>query len=408
MMTATCAFPHTVLGRQQPESPSAPGVQTGPDQDQIIRELLRRLDAQEAVNAELLRRLAALEAVQKGALPPAATPAATPEAPPVPPIEERLAAAEETAERNRGLIDAMPKLIGYYDFEFFREGEPGTFAEFRQHHVFLDVLKEYEKFRVLSEFEFEYAPLLDGRGGQQIREARGEVSIEQAWAEYTTSDAFILRAGFLLTPNYWNVNHYPNVIVSTRPPLMVRNVYPESWVGIMAYGAKYWGGFGLGYHVYAHNGESADSGRHDTNNAKAVGGVLTFDLPKHRLFDTFKIGVNGYVDTPANNLERTRTWGLESQLRRGPFEVLAEFARRRAVENRSGVYLQPSYRVSSRWLAFYRYDRLFVDPAGETQANTLGANFRPIPSVSLKFEAYRTRRPARGFNGIASSFAVAF
>src|SRR6185503_16370047 len=106
-------------------------------------------------------------------------------------------------------------------------------------------------------------------------------------------------------------------------------------------------------------------GRHDNNSAKAVGGALTFDLPKHRLFDTLKLGVNGYVDTPANNLERTRAWGLESQMRGGPVELLAEFARRRAVENRSGVYVQPSYRIGNRLRAFYRYDRLFVDPAGE-------------------------------------------
>jgi len=394
---AMCGPTPGVFADEQPQSGTAADVQAAPVQEQLVRELLRRLEAQEAVNAELLRRLAALEAVQKSTVPPTL------------PIDERLAAVEGTADRFQDVLDAMPKLLGYYDFEFFKEGEPGTFPEFRQHHVFLDVLKEYQKFRVMSELEFEYAPLLEGRGDQQIGQARGEISLEQAWGEYVTSDALVLRAGFILTPNYWNVNHYPNVVVSTRPPLMVRNVYPESWVGIMGYGSKYWGGFGLGYNAYAHNGASANFGRHDNNSAKAVGGALTFDLPKHRLFDTLKLGVNGYVDTPANNQERTRAWGLESQMRGGPVELLAEFARRRAVENRSGVYVQPSYRIGNRLRAFYRYDRLFVDPAGETQANTLGANFRPIPVVSLKLEAFRTKRPAsRGFNGIASSFAVAF
>jgi hypothetical protein len=368
-------------------------------QEPLVRELLQRLDAQDAANAELRRRVAALEALH-----PPSAPLPPQEAPAAP----DLADVEETAGRLEERMDALARINGYYDFEFFRDGQPGTVNEFRQHHMFLDFSKEYQKFRVMSELEFEYASLLQGGPGAQTADNRGEVSLEQTWAEYTASNALTVRAGFILTPTYWNVNHYANVTASTRMPLMVRNVFPESFVGVMGYGTKYWGGLGVGYTAYVSNGEGAQFGQHDDNSTKAVGGGLKFELPTHGVLDAFKFNFTGYADTPAQQT-RTRTWGLESQVQRGSFELLFEFAERHAVEDRSGAYVQPSYRLTDRLKAFYRYDRLFTVHEGLTEANTWGVNLRPIEPVSLKFEFFRTTRPGtRSFNGIASSLAVAF
>lgn len=373
-------------------APSSPAQVVA--QEQLVRDLLQRLDAQDAANAELRRRVTALEAL----LPPSA---------PAPPQAAALdpASAQEALVHLEERVDALPRINGFYDFEYFKEALPGTFNEFRQHHVFLDFSKEYRKFRVMSEVEFEYATHLGGPPGEPTR---GELSVEQTWAEYVASNALTVRAGFILTPNYWNVNHYASVTTSTRQPLMVRNVFPESFVGIMAYGTKYSGDLGVGYTAYVSNGEGTQFGEHDDNSAKAVGGALKFDLPTRGLLDTITFNVTGYSDTPAHG-KRTRTWGLESQARRGPFELLFEFAHRRAVEDRRGEYVQPSYRLTDKLMAFYRYDRLFTALEGETQANTWGINFLPAAPIRLKFEFFRSRPPGtRGFNGVASSLAVAF
>jgi hypothetical protein len=377
-------------------------------QEQLVEELLQRLDSLAAGNAALLQRLATLETAQKAgsvttvsdAVSPNGSEAQQPEPGALAPVEEQTARLEER-------LDALPKVVGYYDFEFSKEDRGGTFGEFRQHHLSLHFSKEYDKLRVFSEVEFEHAPHFAADTGTEL-ESNGGIAVEQAWGEYLRSDAFTLRAGFMLTPNYLNVNHYPNTTASTRLPLMVRNVYPENFVGVMGFGSKYWGGFGLGYNAYVSNGEGRHFAEHDDNNGKGIGGALKFDLPTGGLFETLKFDVNGYADTPAHE-RTTRTWGLESQARRGPFELLFEFARRRAAENRTGAYLQPSYRLTDRLMAFYRYDRLFVAANGETQANTWGVNLRPISPVSLKFELFRTILPgAQRFNGIASSLAVAF
>jgi hypothetical protein len=373
-------------------------AQTSAGQDQVIRDLLQRLDAQDAVNAELRRRVTALEAL----LPPSSS-STTPSLSPL-----DLAAVEETDRHLEERLDALPKITGYYDFEFFKDGLPGTFNEFRLHHMFLDFFKEYQKFRVMSEIEFEFATHMTAGPGGPSKGDRGELSLEQTWAEYVASNALTVRAGFILTPNYWNVNHYANVTASTQIPLMVRNVFPESFVGVMGYGAKYWGNLGIGYTAQVGNGEGAQFGERDDNSSKAVGGSLKFTLPTRGALDTFKLNVLGYVDTPAHQ-KQTRTWGLESQAQRGPFELLFELARRRAAEDRSGEYVQPSYRLTDKLMAFYRYDRFFVAGEGTRHSNTWGVSLHPIAPVALKFEFFRSRQPnGLSFNGVASSLAVAF
>lgn len=390
------------------QTATTPDAQGAVQQEPLVRELLRRLEAQERINAELLRRVAELEATRNGQLPAATIAPPVGEAVRQPSsVEDRLAAVEETAGRLEERIDAAPKITGSYDFEFQREGLPGTVNEFRQHRLFLTFSKEYRRFRVLGEQEFEYAPNFRAATDTSLSAARGVISLEQAWAEFVASDALTLRAGLQFFPNYWNEREFPSMVLSTRRPLMVQNVYPEALVGVMGYGVKYRGELGVGYHAYIGNSQGSQFGQHDTNSTKAVGGALTIDLPTRGLFDHLSVGANGYFD-PAPVGESTRTWGAESQAERGPFELLFEAARRRAAQNRSGVYIQPSYRLTNRLTGFYRYDRLSQDPTGATIANNVGLNLRVQPAW-LKFEVFRTTPPGtRGFNGIASSLTILF
>ena len=100
---------------------------------------------------------------------------------------------------------------------------------------------------------------------------------------------------------------------------------------------------------------------------------------------------------------------LESQVRKGPWEVLTEFAMRAAEEDRTGFYLQPSYRFNERWTTFYRYDLLNINGEGEKQEHTIGLNYRPITDISLKLEFFYSSQPQdEDFNGVAASVAIRF
>lgn len=261
---------------------------------------------------------------------------------------------------------------------------------------------------MFSEIEFEFGAKFEGDGGDELEEARGEIKLEQSWGEYVHGDALTLRGGLILTPGYWNVNHYPNVVLSTRRPLMVRMVFREAFIGLMAYGDKYWDDAGLTYYAYVGNGQSAFFTKHDDNEGKAVGGKVTLHVPTKGRLEKLDVGLSSYFESPSGE-ERVFTWGVDLQAAEGPWEVLTEFAAKEAEGDRTGFYVQPSYRFNEKWATFYRYDLLSIRHGGETQEHTWGVNYRPIPEVSLKLEYFHSRRSDdEDFSGVATSLAIQF
>ncbi|MFQ5589819.1 MAG: hypothetical protein ACE5HE_01525 [Phycisphaerae bacterium] len=376
----------------------------------VIGRLRAELEAQRAVNSELLQRVAALEASQTAILEKIqAVERAMPDEESV--REERQALIEELRYDYFDLqerLNLLPTLSGYYDFVYTNDDREDSRGEFNQHWLSLHLTKEWANWRFFSEVEFEHGVLFEGEGGTALEEARGEVKLEQCWAEHVHSDLLTLRAGLILTPGYWNVNHYPNVVLSTARPLMVRSVFRESFVGLMAYGTSYWGDFGVTYRAYVGNGQSVYFTRHDDNEGKAVGAKVSFHIPTKGKLDQLDLGLHLYHESPSDE-DRVLTWGLDAQLRKGPWEVLSELAAKDAEEDRTGFYLQPSYRFNERWAVFYRYDLLEIEHDDRTQEHTVGVNFRPIPEVSLKLEYFHSiHAEDDDYNGVTASIAVAF
>lgn len=389
---------------------SSVGVRAAGEEADETERLKKELAAQRVLNEQLLERLSSLEAAQAAMAEQLASVAERVEDT-SPSEEERESILEEVREEFGDLeerLNLLPTLSGYYDFEYFNDDLEGSPGEFRQHHVSLHLDKEWEDFRMFAEIEFEFGGKFEGDGGTALEVARGEVKVEQAWGEYAHLDVLTLRGGLILTPGYWNVNHYPNVVLSTRRPLMVRRVFREAITGAMAYGTRYWDDFGITYYAYLGNGESDFFTKEDDNEGKAVGGRVSFHLPTGEFFDRLDVGVSGYHESPSH-AQRLRVWGFDAQVNAGPVEVLTEFARRNADEDRTGFYFQPSYRFNEKWATFYRYDILDVHGLGEHQEHTIGFNFRPIPSVSLKLEYFHSIRSYDDdFNGVATSIAIAF
>ncbi|MEW6741457.1 MAG: hypothetical protein AB1486_01760 [Planctomycetota bacterium] len=369
-------------------------------------DLERRLEEQQVLNAELLKRIERLEDAAQDRASQRASQEGEEQC-----TEECLAPHDDTLDAIDDLrhrIDLLPVLAGYFDTEYFNDNRSESPGEFRQHRLSLHLSKELDEFRVFSEVEFEYGSKFEGDGGTALEEARGELKLEQAWGEYTRSDALVLRAGLILTPGYWNVNHYPNVVLPTRKPLMVGSVFPESFTGVMGYGSHYWDDLGTTYRVYAGNGESENSAKHDDSEGKALGSGVTIHLPGGDVIERLDVGISGYAEDPLHE-EKTRTWGLDAQISAGGFELLSEFASRDSEEDRIGFYAQPSWRFDGQWAVFYRHDRLHVEAADRIAENTIGVNYRPISPVSLKGEVFRSERKGESTTeGIAVSFAIAF
>lgn len=319
---------------------------------------------------------------------------------------------------------------GYADLQYGGDSRErsGSFIQ-NELSVFVRATTKDEKWTAFSEIEFDRIDgevYLTDRGGKSI-----EVEMETGWIEFRDSDQFRLRGGKLLLPQYWQSNHYPNLTMSTLAPLMSGNVFPKSIVALQASG-DWWNAKdrGLSYALFAGGGANTALMELEQNDNLAAGGRLTFRLAGRdgpAWLDTLDFSLSALASE--NDFDRGELiFGLDSQIRLGRLEILAEFARGSLprVDNslRSrlnqedgdtvGAYVQAAYRLTDRWHGFYRYDYLdFNDgiptPRDETR-HTVGANFRPRPNVSLKLELFHSQpeNPRDSYDGMAASVVFNF
>jgi hypothetical protein len=324
-------------------------------------------------------------------------------------VDHRLSLLGEEVAGLKTDLEAEPTLNGYYDFEYRTDNAPDSPSTFHQHHLTIFVGAHRGPWRLLSEIEFEDGVNIEVE--HDTVAGSGAVNAENAWLERVFSDAFTVRTGKFLLPHYWNVNHYPNIVLSTNRPLMVRQVFPTDTTGLMAYGNRFRGRLGATWNVYVGNGES-EAGE-DVNENKAAGAHLTVHLGE-LLAPFVRLDVGGAVHS-----ERTGTgaaqdavdiWGVDAQFNTHRVEVLFEYGSRKADRNREGLYVQPSLKVADTVRVFYRYDRLDTGALAQ-ERHTVGVNVQPRPDVALKLEVNTNRfdDPSdRDYEQVAASVALFF
>jgi len=308
-------------------------------------------------------------------------------------------------------IDQRLNLNGYFDFEYLADDKQGgTPSSFRQHHISLFVSQTIDQWRIFSELEFEDGVAITGAG--TTVSGSGTIKMEHGWVEYMLHQGLSVRGGKMLLPQYWNVNHYPNTVLSTNRPLMVRNVFPADTTGISLQWSRHVSGFWSTLDLYVGNGESINSSKVDDNENKAVGGRLNLHLDgDFSAIQRFDIGLSYHNEKPASSSQDIAISGFEAQINSGDFELLMEWARReRNSDNKMGYYLQPSIKFAPALRGFYRFD-YFNDNSSKNIRNTLGLNYRPVPPVSLKLEFNQNHMSPTvtdSYYGIATSVAVFF
>lgn len=304
-------------------------------------------------------------------------------------LQQRLDRLELATSR----IDTSNKaaLNGYFNFDYVDSDAKGDHSRFRSHHFVLFVSKQVGKFNFFSETEFEYAPKFEGKGGDV--KGQGEILLERSWIEYIQSDLLAVRAGLILTPTYWRLNHYPSLVPSVTRPLIDKKVFPPDLVGLMAYGTKFLGDGGISYNIYTGNGDSPNPGKTDINKNKALGGKITLHAPVTNMLDYLDIAVHIYSDKLRTG-ERAVVGGLELILERYPFILLSEYASKETgdVKETSGLYIQPSLNIIPQVTVFYRFED-FKDKTATSMLkknkHTIGAVYKPIPDISIKFNYAR-------------------
>lgn len=289
-----------------------------------------------------------------------------------------------------------------------------------------------------SELEVEDAKVEGGEDG-------GEVSIEQAYLDYTLSDRVTLRAGLVLAPlGIINELHEPPSFNGVERPGFDNDVLPTTWreLGVGAAGTLPVAG-GLTYRVYLLNGLKAEGfsaaegirgGRQEGKEASfanpSVTGRLEYGRPGLKLGGAFWYGGSANQDSTLGDAAFAAPFlvlSADARVDRGPLTlrgVVARISIKDAEEINArfgagvgrriaGGYAEVAYdllhllapRAAQRLNAFVRHERYDTqtaiadgttrDPSLARRTTTFGLSWKPLWNVVFKGD-YQLRRNRAG------------
>lgn len=206
-----------------------------------------------------------------------------------------------------------------------------------------------------------------------------------AWADYKHSDAFGIRFGRFITPQgIVNIEHFPAVLLDPEQPQFLRpfgsdTLFANFTSGVDLHGSKFIGDSRLSYNAYGGNfSENANDMVYGARTAYAIGSSGV----------TVGLNYNGGKRRPqlGGNFD---TVGADLAIDRGRFlltsEVFASSESAPAHDDRMAWYVQPAWRLTPQWTAFYRYD--FLDAGlgeGDQTENVFGLTYKPRPNIHLR------------------------
>ncbi len=206
-----------------------------------------------------------------------------------------------------------------------------------------------------------------------------------AWADYKHSDALGIRFGRFITPQgIVNIEHFPAVLLDPEQPQFLRpfgsdTLFANFTSGVDLHGSKFIGNSRLSYNAYGGNfAENANDLVYGARAAYSIGdsGV------------TLGLNYNG-GERRAQLGGNFNTVGADFAIDRGRFlltsEVFVSNESNPAHDDRLAWYVQPAWRLTPQWTAFYRHD--FLDAGlgeGDQTENVFGLTYKPLPNVHLR------------------------
>lgn len=413
--------------------PQAPSLE---ERIAALEAKLRALDPSfQPVGGGLEERVRALEVrLEKLTAPAASAPQPVTPLRPVS-IQGDFSAAAETETR-------LP-VAGYMEAHFNKlRGEPGELDFHRFVLLFGHSFSSRIKF--WSELELEHA-LVEGR------EEKGEVALEQAYLDFLFKPYLNFRAGMLLAPvGLINERHEPPSFNGVERPLVETFIIPSTWRDI---GAGITGDLGRGfrYRGYLMGGLDATgfSAEEGLRGGRQSGFRSSFRNPakvfrlEYSGLRRLAAGASFYTGSAGFNLRtvnpRVDLLSFDGRFSRGPFDfrgLLAHVWIRRAgalndalrrqigfnpniARRMIGYYLEPAFHLLPRstrndLILFTRYEKYDTQhrmpdgflplPQFNRSAWFVGATFKPVSDVALKFDyvfhrsASRIFRPPDGIN----------
>lgn len=266
------------------------------------------------------------------------------------------------------------------------------------HRFVLFINHDFEEgIRLNTEFELEHSLAGEGKPG--------EVELEQAFIDFDLNENHTARAGLFLMPvGILNETHEPPTFYGSERNPVEKNIIPTTW---WEGGAAMYGRImpGLSYDVAITSGLDNDSykirsGRQKVANAVAedlayTGRIKWTGMAGLEVAATLQYEENitqgDDKDASATLLETHAVWqsgpvGLRALY--ATWAVDGDGAKAVGMDEQTGYYLEPSYKLSPKWGLFARYsmwDNAAGDDADSEYTQTdVGVNFWPHPDVVIK------------------------
>lgn len=332
--------------------------------------------------------------------------------------------SEVVQENTLGLLNRyfgrkIINISGYYNFSFTQDDKKDSPSHFSMHELTFFFQRQIYDFNLFAEVAFENAPVFEGEG--DVVTGSGEIFVEQAWIEYLYHPLINLRVGLMLTPETWNLQHYPTTTYSSTRPLLLAQIFPRDFVGVVLYGDSenlIDDNFGLAYQVYISNGPGHNKGKNDDNENKVIGGKFTAHLPSSGLLDLFDLSGNLYYGKNEDK-DYDFLWNVELQAEAQGFAVHVEYAQGRrdfaasgvATRRNYGGFVELAYTFWDKYSLFTRLEILDLDRRAldHTKRIVAGVRYKILPEISVKAEYFREwHRDAdeENFNGFALSICA--
>jgi len=302
---------------------------------------------------------------------------------------------------------------GYMDTEYY--GRQNGTQTFQAHRFVLEASSQvHERVLVSSEIEFEYGAILEG----DSNDTDGEIKIEQAWADFELTDDHYFRTGIVLVPfGIVNILHDSDMRDTTARPIYAKYIVPTTWMdtGTGVHGELDIHDYTVNYETYFINGldgnisssnglrSARPSLKADNNERLAFTGRISVDILTN-LQGAFNFYTGKYSD---NNEEGLTMLGLDGQWKKGPLEVLGEYAQVDidSINNMNGYYVESRYHFYPEFLKgtflsegfahptftlFARFSEVDLDTdvsgTDDKTQTTIGINYRPVETVAYKLE----------------------
>ncbi|PKM10818.1 MAG: hypothetical protein CVV13_11595 [Gammaproteobacteria bacterium HGW-Gammaproteobacteria-3] len=347
--------------------------------------------------------------------------------------EERLAGVENTVFEiddkvgSRTIVsafDAMELTLGgFLDTSYtVADGEDGTSASFNRQWLGLLIgVKLNESWSAflgqafVRKSEVEYDD--PGRRRDPTFDRQSESRLMLAWANYHYSDELNIRVGRFVTPHgIINIEHFPAVLLSPEQPLFLRTPLFEQDIIFSNFtdGAQFHGQTSFGFGNTGKFQYTAYVGNNELSSTKHIYGTrlaYTFGESGFTLGGNFSKGERrnepAAPGTPNNLGQNYTVLGVDALYDKGSFLVKSEYYKTmedNGARNREAYYIQPAWRITPQWTAFYRYD--FLDDGnnfGDVEEHVAGLNYLPYTNIRLR--AFYTRRLFESGGGFGSADA---